>query len=660
MILKELSICDFMPYKGEQKVIFPNHDTQNVMLLFGDNMRGKTSFLNAIRWVFYGKAMGRHLRKIPRTNLVNSESAKEGNWQTSVSLTFSHEDKNYEIKRSISKKSHVSSPKRDADFNERIGLRIDGEVIAGDNIVSQINQVIPEEISRFFLFDGELLQEYENLLLEENEQGEKIKEHIEQALGVPALIHARDELGQLLKMARNVQSKDARKSSELASYAEEQKQLQSQMDDFENELSLLLDQQNQAQKKVDDIDDELKNTEIAQRKDGKIKELQSERKASENVLVDLEKEYRELLRSVWQDILYQDMSPIIQQMEKRKDVLQKSISKKAVYLFEINDLQESLNNSNCSSCGQQISNKNTDHIIKKIDQTKASLDLIKDNPDELINLNDKITSLSKIKSRGEIKRLISNVASQRKIRIEFVRIDTSLDELKDEIKGFDTEHITNQRSKRDRLIAQLGKLENDIKHVRDSINMNNKSQDHIASLISRSEFGKNQESSIRVNIYKVLWEIFSEGIERLRDSLKGEVEQFASKTFLEIISEKTYSGLNINQNYGLSIVDHQGRILNERSAGAEQIVALSLIDGLNKTARKSGPIIMDTPLGRLDPNHRMNVLNYLPNMAQQVILLVHDGEIDQSRDLGNIAERIGARYEIARISATESKLIKSN
>lgn len=44
MKLQEITIKNFMPYKGEQRIHFPQHETQNVMLLFGDNMRGKTSF----------------------------------------------------------------------------------------------------------------------------------------------------------------------------------------------------------------------------------------------------------------------------------------------------------------------------------------------------------------------------------------------------------------------------------------------------------------------------------------------------------------------------------------------------------------------------------------------------------------------------------------
>ena len=50
----------------------------------------------------------------------------------------------------IEKKVHVSQPKGDADFEESVGLRIDGAPIPGDAIENHINQVVPEETSRFF------------------------------------------------------------------------------------------------------------------------------------------------------------------------------------------------------------------------------------------------------------------------------------------------------------------------------------------------------------------------------------------------------------------------------------------------------------------------------------------------------------------------------
>jgi DNA sulfur modification protein DndD len=114
--------------------------------------------------------------------------------------------------------------------------------------------------------------------------------------------------------------------------------------------------------------------------------------------------------------------------------------------------------------------------------------------------------------------------------------------------------------------------------------------------------------------------------------------------------------LRINEHYGLTIVKEDGTDLKVRSAGAEQVVALALLGALNHLATKSGPVIMDTPFGRLDRGHRGNILRFLPTMADQVVLLVHDGEVDTERDLDEIRSQISARYQIEHSSSTRSKL----
>ena len=136
------------------------------------------------------------------------------------------------------------------------------------------------------------------------------------------------------------------------------------------------------------------------------------------------------------------------------------------------------------------------------------------------------------------------------------------------------------------------------------------------------------------------------------------MERDATAAFKRLTTEPTYAGLRINESYGLSIVDRERRTVTIRSAGAEQIVALALIDGLNRAARKQGPVIIDTPLGRLDPAHRTNVLDYLPAMAGQLVLLVHEGEIDKATGLARLAHRIGGVYEIRRISSSHSQLVR--
>lgn len=66
---------------------------------------------------------------------------------------------------------------------------------------------------------------------------------------------------------------------------------------------------------------------------------------------------------------------------------------------------------------------------------------------------------------------------------------------------------------------------------------------------------------------------------------------------------------------------------------------------------------MDTPFGRLDRDHRANILRFLPTMADQVVLLVHDGEIDRRRDLAPIEQMISAQILIEHDSSTSSRLV---
>ncbi|MBB1452657.1 AAA family ATPase [Pseudoalteromonas sp. SG43-1] len=660
MKLQEIVIQNFMPYKGEQKIEFPQHDTQNVMLLFGDNMRGKTSFLNSIRWGFYGLALGRHMRLIPRLNLINSIAASEDDWSMTIKLKFSHEGKQYELRRQLNKKEHVSIPRNDGDFEESIGLKIDNQVINGDSIINEINQVTPEEISRFFLFDGELLQEYENLLVEQSEQGDKIKEHIEQALGVPALVNGRNEFSKLLTDARRMQTRDAKNSSDAKTYAEQQRVNEAKQVTLEKDIQDLEIQQRDVQKQIDDIEEELKNTEAVQRKKYELDALKAQLKKVEEQLAYDADEQRKLFKDAWKDVLFKGVEPLVASLQSKRNSLMTAANNKAVLDSKISELQKSLANPVCPTCTQTIPQQELDGIKTKIEELKAEAELSLVNLDDVTDINLQIDKLTKVKSHNECSRICELVTKRRKAQVSVIKIETQIDDIQEEIMGFDTEQIMRQREKKDRLGNQLFKLESDIKETKIQLNKLSEKQAHISALISKSSGSEGQSSTIRVNLYQNLEIVFKAGINELRDALRGQVETFASNAFSQLTTEKTYAGLEINNNYGLSILDHTGNVLKERSAGAEQIVALSLIDGLNKTARKSGPIVMDTPLGRLDPNHRSNVLKYLPKMAEQVVLLVHEGEIDPSRDLSNFAERIGARYQIQRISATESRIVRSN
>ncbi|MDB3856253.1 hypothetical protein N9284_02040, partial [Halieaceae bacterium] len=225
-------------------------------------------------------------------------------------------------------------------------------------------------------------------------------------------------------------------------------------------------------------------------------------------------------------------------------------------------------------------------------------------------------------------------------------------------RDFDTDEIMRQRDAMKRYEKQLARIEGKIEDAESAIDLNNEKQSKISQLIAKHQGAKESLSTKRVERLEELETVFAQGIDQLRNKLREDVETHATKAFKQLTTEKTYSGLQINQSYGLSILDQENSIVRERSAGAEQVVALSLIDGLNKTSGTTAPIVMDTPLGRLDLKHRSNILQYLPDMSAQVVLLVHEGEIDPKRDTQQFASRIGARYKIKRVSATQSVIEK--
>lgn len=65
------------------------------------------------------------------------------------------------------------------------------------------------------------------------------------------------------------------------------------------------------------------------------------------------------------------------------------------------------------------------------------------------------------------------------------------------------------------------------------------------------------------------------------------------------------------------------------SAGERQLLAVALLWGLGRAAGRPLPVIIDTPMGRLDSVHRQRIVErYFPYASHQVLLLSTDEEID--------------------------------
>jgi DNA sulfur modification protein DndD len=661
MKLQSLSTRNFMPYKGDTRIEFPVDEYRNVMLVFGDNMRGKTSLLNAIRWGFYGRAVGRHSQTIGPHEIINREAALEADWTFEVHIKFEANGHSYDLRRRADKRGTVSIPQRAEDYQIQVHLSEDGIPVQGDFIDAKINNIAPEQVSRFFLFDGELLQEYETLLIEGSEQGRQIKEAIEQVLGVPALINGRDELGAILKMALKAQQQDLQRTKGSEKLAEQQAGLIARQESFENDLRGLIAKLEMIKAERSTLDDDIDASQAIYSAKVKLDTLVEQRNSIESLREQKRKDRLELLGIAWRDLVELKVSVRRDQLEARRGELSKQMGGRAVAQYQISQLQELLKTDLCPTCKQDLSEERRAEIGKELGRLEGELQNVRDTSDLFQELSAQIAALNKIRGANVRDRLEQINRDLQNYEVQLTKVENEAEGLRDEIKGYDTAEIARKRSIRDEKIKEEARLQVDINSRRDEIK---KIKDELAvnqKTIEGLSQTRSQRSTIKAQLCSELEKTFSQSIERLRDSLRKAVQDHANEAFRELITQKSYRGLEINKNYGLSIVDDMDRHVTIRSAGAEQIVALSLIDGLNRTgSRAPGPVVMDTPFGRLDPNHRDNILSYMPTVTSQFVLLVHRGEIRPETDLASIKSRIGGVYQIKEVNSRHSKLERTS
>lgn len=106
--------------------------------------------------------------------------------------------------------------------------------------------------------------------------------------------------------------------------------------------------------------------------------------------------------------------------------------------------------------------------------------------------------------------------------------------------------------------------------------------------------------------------------------------------------------------------DDKGRPLEKRvfSQGMKEIYALSLLWALSKASGRELPIVIDTPVGRLDTTNRRALFEkYLPRAGHQVIVLSTDTEIDIEW-AKRLSPYVARQYRLDHDSANDSTVIR--
>jgi DNA sulfur modification protein DndD len=105
--------------------------------------------------------------------------------------------------------------------------------------------------------------------------------------------------------------------------------------------------------------------------------------------------------------------------------------------------------------------------------------------------------------------------------------------------------------------------------------------------------------------------------------------------------------VEITREASVKLLTPDGRDLRDfdLSAGEKQIFTQALFSAIAKVSGRVFPLMIDTPLGRLDEEHRLNVLRHITNRDSQVILISTNTEV-VGQYLDAIRPRILKAYKI--------------
>jgi DNA sulfur modification protein DndD len=137
---------------------------------------------------------------------------------------------------------------------------------------------------------------------------------------------------------------------------------------------------------------------------------------------------------------------------------------------------------------------------------------------------------------------------------------------------------------------------------------------------------------------------------KLIDSRRNDLEKLIVESFRALIRKSDLvERISIDpETMGLTLFGPGGIELSpaKLSAGERQLLAVSILWGLAKASGRVAPVVIDTPLGRLDGKHRdFLVERYFPKASRQVVLLSTDKEINRKYS-DTMDDAISKRYLI--------------
>ena len=157
MIINSIKITNFRCYYGTNSLSFNSNG--KITLIYGDSGYGKSSLLQFFKWMFYNDAdFGKNDDK-PLFNIPAYKEHSIGDTiEVSGQIDFEHLGISYRLNRTSEYQVAFkieNSELKTSDYKLLIKGDDDGYHPFSGNVANQINSILPKELSKYFLLDGE-------------------------------------------------------------------------------------------------------------------------------------------------------------------------------------------------------------------------------------------------------------------------------------------------------------------------------------------------------------------------------------------------------------------------------------------------------------------------------------------------------------------------
>ncbi|MGW0731855.1 AAA family ATPase [Streptomyces sp. NPDC002851] len=623
---------NFGPYRGRQEVEFSRE--RGVYLFYGSNTRGKTTFHNAFRYALYGEIRGRRSLEDPAL-LANTDARKlDGYGSFKVTLEFNHEGTPYRLIRRYDEQQ---------DPTEIALLERDGVPLSQDDSEKTLQSIAPKSVSQFFLFDGEQLRKYEDLLDEDSEDGAALEEAIERVLGLPIVDNAKADMSAVQQAVGKQLAAQYAAHTETKRMAVALNEAQDMRDNLQANCNEIVERIDTAKNRIEEVDSRLREFSKGERLLGlldglKDKAADGRRREEEAVLA-----LSELSGDLWKAVLAQSATERLIAVDAEITALEAEMRHASA---AVRDLAHLRAESDCPVCRQDVPEPLRSELITGLEPHASSSH--QENVDaRLRRVRDKRKTLQAL-SLENASLVVERDRNLRKLRLELQECDEEIKDHVQQLKAFGEDKLRTFTHERNELQGKVLRDEDRLKAAQTDLEEQKSEIEKIKSRARRLAVQPDATLDRKDQVSQALIALFGDAIDAYRAKLRRRVEERASDIFRGLSSEPDYKGLRITDHYGLEIIDSDDEVVR-RSAGYEHLVALSLIAALQDSAAVRGPVIMDYPFGRLDAENTANVVAGLPRMARQVILLSFDSEFDRPAALQALGSNLAAEYELERV-----------